>query len=116
VAAPRWRLRLAAEAKLDLAGILEWTTKRFGHRQAAVYAETLTAALTLLANEPAHASVRKRDDIKPGLWLLHLAAIRPRARHLIFYRVLDDGSIAVSRVLHDGMDPRRHLPGQPEDN
>jgi toxin ParE1/3/4 len=109
-------VRLTFEARRDLADILEWTTGRFGPQQAAVFAGALTSALMLLANGPDQTSARRRDDIKPGLWSLHLATVQPRSRHLIFYRVAGDGSIAISRVLHESMDPRRHLPGRDEDD
>jgi toxin ParE1/3/4 len=29
--------------------------------------------------------------------------------HVLYYRVADDGVIEIVRVLHDRMDPRRHL-------
>jgi plasmid stabilization system protein ParE len=37
----RWRIRLGAEAELDFANILKWTTENFGARQSRVYRETL---------------------------------------------------------------------------
>ena len=106
MAIPQRQVRLTVLARHDVADILEWTAERFGSQQAATYADALAAAIMRLARDTGHASARKRDDIKPGLRSLHLAAVQPRARHLIFFRVADDGSIAVTRVLHDSMDLR----------
>lgn len=32
-----------------------------------------------------------------------------RPRHAIYYRVVESGLIDILRVLHDRMDPRRHV-------
>jgi toxin ParE1/3/4 len=52
MAGPKWRVRLGAEAELDFANILKWTTENFGVRQSQLYRETLIRAIGELANGP----------------------------------------------------------------
>ena len=38
-----WRIRLTTTAESDLRNILRWTAEQFGHAQARIYSETLSA-------------------------------------------------------------------------
>lgn len=113
--ARQWRARLSAAAERDFASILEWTAQRFGTRQARVYRDTLEAAVRALRSGPDVPGSRLRDDISPGLYLLHVARNRRRGRHLLLYFVLSEDTIAVVRILHDSMDIGHHLPISSED-
>jgi toxin ParE1/3/4 len=70
----RWAIRLAASAEDDLRSILRWTKDRFGEAQAQTYAQTLKAALAVLAQTGVNtAGAKARDDIGKGLYTLHVA-------------------------------------------
>jgi toxin ParE1/3/4 len=51
-----------------------------------------------------------RDDIVPGLRVLHVGRSGRRGRHFLIYRAAGDREIEIIRILHDSMDLRRHLP------
>lgn len=106
----RWRVRLGAVAELDFASILVWTTENFGTRQARLYRQTILHAIGELANGPDIAGSKARDEILPGLRTLHIARHGRRGRHLLLYRVGQGRIIEIGRILHDQMDPQRHLP------
>jgi toxin ParE1/3/4 len=45
-----------------------------------------------------------RDRVKKSIGRVQ------RPRHFLLYRIRDDRSVEIGRVLHDGMDLRRQLP------
>jgi toxin ParE1/3/4 len=57
---------------------------------------------------------RARTDLAPDIRSLHIRHVR-RGRgvgapvHVLYYRVIDAGSIEIIRVLHERMEPQRHL-------
>ena len=95
--------------------ILEWTARTFGARQARSYRDTLEAAIRVLEYGPDGPGTKRRDEILPGLRTLHVARAGRRGRHLLMYRVLDPDVIEIVRILHDAMDPARHLPPEAHD-
>jgi toxin ParE1/3/4 len=60
---------------------------------------------------------RERDHLLPGIRSLHLRHARngtPSERikappHILYYRVVDPGLVEIVRVLHERMEPGRHL-------
>ncbi len=109
-----WPVRLSASAETGFQEIMRWTARRFGGRQAASYAQILSAALISLSKAgPKTGGVRKRSDIAKGLYTLHAGRGGKRARHFVMFRVTSDKgreNIDVLRILHDAMDLQRHLP------
>lgn len=108
-----WTIRLSAAAESDFQQILRWTVETFGRGQAQTYAKTLTAALNDLAQWPAVTGARLREEIGPGIHVLHVARKRRKGRHIVLFVVNEaDGGkvIDVLRLLHDTMDPQRHVP------
>ena len=108
-----WRVRVARASQQDLSTILVWTEQHFGTRQAHTYARTLALALRALTDGPEIAGVKPRDDILPGVLVLHVARQRRKGRHLIVFRLGRKHIIEVLRVLHDSMDLARHLEPPP---
>jgi toxin ParE1/3/4 len=104
-----WDVRLSFAAEADLENIVLWTADQFGERQARAYESILKNALSSLREGPAVAGARPRPEIAHGLYSMHAARRSRRARHFIFFHVVNDGWIEVVRVLHDGMDFQRHL-------
>ncbi|MEG3146268.1 type II toxin-antitoxin system RelE/ParE family toxin [Sphingomonas sp. RT2P30] len=103
-----WQVRLTAAAERDYQSILSWTAEQFGEAQARNYAAILTAAILALSDGPDVLTAKPRDDIAPGLRILHAARFGRRARHMLLYRVGSDTAIDVLRILHDAMDVERH--------
>lgn len=111
-----WRVRLAAAAEEDFRDIVRWTAARFGEAQARLYADTLTRAIDALKDGSHVTGARLRNDIAEGLMAIHVARRGRKGRHLVFFRVAsptEPPTIDVLRLLHDSMDPVRHLvPGK----
>jgi toxin ParE1/3/4 len=108
-----WTVRLSETAEAEYRGILRWTAAQFGHRQARIYAETLTSALAALTTGPAQPGVKSRPEIGKELFTLHVARAGRKGRHFILFRVVvsaDSSVIDVVRLLHDSMDLRQALP------
>ena len=92
--------RLTPAAERDLEAIWMDTTQRWGVAQANRYIDLLTGAFAELAELPGIGPTC--DHIRPGYRRRHAE------RHMIYFHVTDYG-IAVIRILHDRMDPPRHL-------
>ena len=108
-----WTVRLSAAAEADYQQILRWTVKNFGSAQARIYANTLSSALTALHAGPEIIGAKVRDDIGRHIHTLHVARSGHKGRHFVMFRVsIVQGQkvIDVLRLLHDSMDPMRHLP------
>ena len=104
-----WAVRLGRRAELDYVDALDWTAKSFGKSQAATYAETISQALQALKDGPEIPGSKRRDEIHPGIWALHIARSGRKGRHFIVFRVSEERAIDVLRLLHDSMDLTRHL-------
>jgi len=108
-----WTVRLSAAAQADYQQILRWTTKNFGSAQARTYAGTLSSALTALHAGPELIGAKLRDDIGRHIRTLHVARNGHKGRHFVMFRVSTAQGqrvIDVLRLLHDSVDPQRHLP------
>jgi toxin ParE1/3/4 len=106
---PRWTVRLTASAEVDFQTIIDWTSEQFGDRQAGVYADTLSAAITALTSGPTTVGARERREIGKGLFTLHVARGGHKGRHFVLFRVRsNEHQIEVLRLLHDAMDVGLH--------
>lgn len=107
---PAWQVRISSSAERDLESILAWTRRHFGSRQHATYATTLGKALRALTEGSDATGIQSRDDMGPGVRVLHVARDGRRGRHFIVFRAQDDARrIDVLRVLHDSMDLAQHV-------
>lgn len=111
------RFRLARPALIDLANILATSAERWGADGRQRYAAVLAAAMRQVADEPEGPLTRKRPELRSGgIRSFHVRyARRPegakvrRPVHVLYYRVAEEGVIEIVRVLHERMDPSRHL-------
>jgi len=103
------RIRLSALAERDLEEIANWTALNFGAAQAERYMETLALAVEALTHGPNATGAKQRDELAPGVLTLHAARRGKGARHFIVFRA-HEGHVEVLRVLHDSMEPAKHLP------
>jgi toxin ParE1/3/4 len=102
----RWRVRISDAARDDLGEIMRWTTENFGAEQARRYKSVILATADELSGGPEPLGHR----VVGGLRALYVARRGRRGRHFLLYRVLDETTIEVSRILHDQMDLQRHVP------
>jgi toxin ParE1/3/4 len=108
--------RLTEAAARDVSEVLRETSRQFGLLQRRRYAALITRAIELAAERPDRPGSRSRDELSAGLRSLHVemaARRRGAAVHVVYYlrEQFDDGQsgIAVIRVLHERMEPLRHL-------
>jgi toxin ParE1/3/4 len=110
---PKPRYRLTKLAAADYAAILRFTLKRWGKEQLAAYNRLLDSGIAAVAHEPKRLNSHSRDDLRPGFRSLNigLLGIHPSlGRHIIYYRIADDGVVEVLRILHDRMEVSSKLP------
>jgi toxin ParE1/3/4 len=111
------RFRLSQLAQTDLAGILATSAERWGIEGRRRYAAMLAAAMRKVAADPEGPTTRARTELAPGLRSLHLQYARAEAAkakvrrpvHILYYRAITPELIEIVRVLHERMDPSRHL-------
>ena len=95
---PQYLLSKAAQS--DLEDIWEYSLATWGHAQAISYLQDL--------RDTCHALAEGHKTGRP----VHIRTGYLKAKsgaHLIFFRHLDDNSIAIIRILHQSMDTDRHL-------
>lgn len=110
------RVRLAPEARRDIAAIARESLESFGGTIWSAYRVLLEQALSDLGEDSDRPGSRDISDVRPGYRLFHLRYSRRRVagrrigrpRHVVIYR-LTDGSVVILRVLHERMLLSRHL-------
>lgn len=108
--------RLTQAADRDVVDLLRETARQFGRLQRTRYAELLERAVRLVAEDPERPGSRRRNDLAPEIRSFHVelaARRRGAASHVLYYlrARLDDGrdGVIIVRVLHERMEPLRHL-------
>lgn len=110
------RFRLSASADADITAILVWSGERFGELARQRYASLIVAAIVHAAEHRDGLGFRSDPQFGPGVVTWHLAQSTSRTgqsmvrnpRHFLVCR-WDGDVLAVGRVLHDSMDPTRHV-------
>jgi toxin ParE1/3/4 len=113
--------RLSDAADRDVDGILWETVRRFGPRQRRRYAALINAAMGLVAEAPERPGSRPRGELGSDVRSFHVERAGKRrgaAAHVLFYRIEQQhahgsADILVLRVLHERMDPARHIGPEP---
>lgn len=116
--------RLTASAKADITTLLNESAFRHGRDARNRYAALILAALRRAAKAPEGRSIAARPDLRPGIRSFHIRHCRTESReapvgepvHVIFYRPVEPGLVEIVRVLHDRMEPSRHMSKKGEDD
>ena len=111
------RFRLARPAQIDLVNILATSAERWGAEGRQRYAAVLAAAMRQVADQPEGPLTKKRSELRSGIRSFHVRFTRRSAEdatvrrpvHVLYYRVAQAGVIEIVRVLHERMEPSRHL-------
>jgi toxin ParE1/3/4 len=117
------RYRLSKLAEADLANILATSRRERGTEGRRRYAALLAAAMRRVAAEPGGPATRDRAELQPGIRSFHLRYARRTGRegwvrrpvHVLYYRAVAPSLIEIVRVLHERMEPSRHLRPGPGD-
>ena len=91
---------LSQQAKKSLVQISQYTYENFGQRQATTYLKKLRERMREVAIDPKKG--KDRSDIKTGYYSIQAE------KHHIYYR-LQNTHIEIIDVLHQSMEPKRHL-------
>ncbi len=110
MAPPPWQAVLAAPAELDVMEIMRWTVENFGTRQAVRYRGLILAAIAMLRDGPSVPGARQRPEIGEGIFTLNIGRGGKVGRHFLLYRTGEGQVIEILRILHQGMDVKRHVP------
>jgi toxin ParE1/3/4 len=111
------RYRLSSPAKADVVSILLLSETNYGPEARIRYRALLTAALRRIAADPDGPTSLDRSEVRSGLRSLHVRHCRIDSRerpvrgpvHVVFYQALEPGLVEVVRVLHERMEPSRHV-------
>jgi toxin ParE1/3/4 len=111
------RYRLSDPAKADIASLLRTSERMHGTEARIRYRALLTAAMRRIAAQPQGPSTTDQSDLFPGIRSFHIRNSRAESRevavgapwHVIFYRAIEPGLIEIVRVLHERMQPSRHI-------
>jgi toxin ParE1/3/4 len=117
------RFRLSLLARADLAQILATSAERWGIEGRRRYAVVLAAGMRKVAAEPEGPTTRERVELSRGIRSFHLrnaCADRTQAQvrrpvHVLYYRAVRPGLVEIVRVLHERMEPSRHIGADPEE-
>jgi toxin ParE1/3/4 len=96
----RRAVRKSALAELDLISIWEYSLEKWDATQADKYLDELDKGISALAHNPELGV--NRDAVRAGYRALLINS------HAVYY-TLTPGAIFIVRILHEGMDPGRHL-------
>ena len=111
------RYRLSEPARADIAAILRRSEELHGTEARIRYRACLTAAMRRVAADPEGLVTVDRAELAAGVRSFHIRHSRSESReapvanpvHVIFYRAMQPGVVEIVRVLHDRMEPTRHL-------
>jgi toxin ParE1/3/4 len=117
------RFRLARRAQADISHILAGSAEKWGVEARRRYAGLLTCAIRWVAAEPDGRATRERTELAPGMRSFHVRYLRQhdpservrRPAHVLYYRLTRPGLVEIVRVLHERMEPGRHLSTAIED-
>lgn len=93
--------RLTPAAQHDLSSIWDYTVERWDIAQAETYVSEIRAAVERIADDPRRG--RSCEEIREGYRRYSIGS------HLLFYREHPHGGVDIIRILHQRMDPTRHL-------
>lgn len=92
--------RLTPAAQRDLSSIWDYTAERWDGQQAETYVLEIRSAIERISEQPERG--RSIDEIRAGYRRYAIGS------HLIFF-IARTGGVDVIRILHQRMDPTRHL-------
>lgn len=93
--------KISSKARLDLIGIWEFTKENWSVQQADRYYQIIVDKFLELSSKPYLG--KNYDDLRVGYRGLSVKS------HIIFYRISNQDSIEIVRVLHQRMDYKNKL-------
>jgi len=111
------RYRLSETARADIAKLLRTSETLHGAEARIRYRALLTAAMRRIAVDPQGLLTVDHGGLFEGLRSFHIQHSRSESReapvgdpvHVIFYRASNPNLVEIVRVLHERMEPGRHV-------
>ena len=111
------RFHISHLARADIDDILATSLALWGSAARRRYAALLRVAMQRAADQPEGPLTRDRSVLLPGLRSFHLRHARhvqpvsdvKQPVHVLYYQVVQPGVVEITRVLHERMEPSRHL-------
>jgi toxin ParE1/3/4 len=111
------RYRISFPARADLTNILKTSLENWGEDARARYAALLLHAMGQVAAAPQGPLTRDRGELAPRVRSFHLRHARSgtsqagvsRPVHVLYYRVRQKDVVEIVRILHERMEPGRHI-------
>ena len=110
------RFRLSRRAQSDLADILVKSEQQRGNEAKSRYEAMIAAALCKVATDPIGLTTQDRSELSKGIRSFHTRYARAYSDvkvrhpvHVLHYRVIAPNLVEIVRVLHERMDPGRHI-------
>lgn len=77
----------------------------------------IAMAMRQVASDPDGVATRNRSEIQRGIRSFHIRHVRaddlaPKVKrpvHVLYYRAIRPGLVEIVRVLHERMEPSRHI-------
>lgn len=109
--------RLSRFAEVDLTDILATSEERWGIEARRRYAAIIAVAMRKVAADPKAPATQARVELATGIRSFHLRHARghdPEAKvrqpvHVLYYRVVAPDLVEIIRVLHERMEPSKHI-------
>ena len=95
------KFKLTNNAVKDLSDIWNYTYNTWSESQADKYYKLILNACAAIAKKPLQGKVY--EEVYPDL------KGKKTSKHIIFYRIMDDKSIEVTRILHERMELKNKL-------
>ncbi len=109
--------RVSRRARADLAQILATSIEHWGEEGKRRYSLLIAAGMRKVADEPEGQAAKARDDLSRGIRSFHLRNVLSgdvgarvkRLVHLLYYRIIRPGLVEIVGVLHERIEPERHI-------
>lgn len=95
------KFKLTNNAVKDLSDIWNYTFEAWSESQADKYYKLILNACAAIAEKPQQGKVY--EEIQP-----ELKGVKT-SKYIIFYRIMEDKSIEITRILHERMDLKNNL-------
>ncbi len=95
------KFKLTNKAVKDLSDIWNYTFYAWSESQADKYYKLILNACASIAKKPQQGKMYEEiyQDLKG----------KKASKHIIFYRIMEDGTIEITRILHESMDLKHKL-------
>ena len=95
------RLKFTKKAINDLSSIWYYTSETWSEKQANIYYQMLLDICNDISIKPDSGKIY--PQVHPKILGIRIA------KHIIFYRIINDSTVEITRILHERMDLKQHL-------